>query len=224
MKFRAAHKLICAAAAVIVISAGGVSTAFGSTSAIPPKDRTFLIGAHQSNLAEIAAGKLAQSKGVSQGVKNLGAMLVTDHTKLDAALRKVAAASSVTLPATPNPEQKAMQVKLQQASTSDFDAMFVAGQITGHAKAMQLGESEIASGSDPAVKKTAVAAAPVIAKHHHEFMAQAESMGLPTTVDSGLSGVAATHNDAVPAVLIGLGALLTVAGVASARRRRSLAG
>jgi putative membrane protein len=98
------------------------------------QDRVFLRGAHQSNLAEIATGKLAQSKGSSAEVKQLGALLIADHTKLDASLRKVADAANVSLPQQPNAEQRALQAKLQAASGDDFDAMFVAGQLEGHAK------------------------------------------------------------------------------------------
>ncbi len=219
MMFSAARRIACAITAILAVSAGGASTAVGATTAASPQDRVFLAGAHQSNLAEIAAGKLARSKGTSQAVKDLGAMLISDHTKLDAAGSKVAAAVNVTLPAKPNAEQQAMQAKLEQAPAADFDAMFVAGQLAGHAKAMQLGKTEIASGSDPAVKKAATSAAPVIAAHHHHFMAQAKAMGLPGSVDSGLSGAAAPSSR-VPAALIGLGVLLAAAGIAFARRRR----
>jgi len=81
-------------------------------------------------------------------------------------------------------------------------ALFVAGQLKGHAKAMALGEKELSSGSDEAVKKAAADSAPVIKAHHTKFMAQAKSMGLPEAVDSGLSGAAATSTNQLPAGLI----------------------
>jgi putative membrane protein len=171
------------------------------------------MGAHQLNLAEIAAGKLAQSKGSSQEVKDLGAMLVTDHTKLDAAVRKVATTAEVSLPSAPNAEQKAMQAKLMNAPAGEFDARFVAGQLAGHAKTMALGEKETKHGSDAAVMKAASDAAPVIAQHHDKFMDQARAMGLPEHVDAGLSGAAATANNQIP---VGPGCARSLAG----RRRR----
>jgi hypothetical protein len=45
-------------------------------------------------------------------------MLVADHIKLDAAIRKVATAKKVSLPAAPNAKQKAMQAKLTGASAA----------------------------------------------------------------------------------------------------------
>ena len=147
-------------------------------------------------------------------------MLVADHTNLDAALRKVAATAKVSLPAAPNAEQRAMQAQLMNASAGEFDAIFVAGQIKGHAKAMALGEQELSKGTDAAVKKAAAASAPVIKGHHTKFMAQAKSMGLPEAVDSGLSGAAATSTNALSAGLIGLGALLIISGFVLAVHHR----
>jgi putative membrane protein len=212
---------VCAAAAVagFLVVAGGAGAAQASTNAVSDQDRMFVMGAHQSNLAEIAAGKLAQSKGSAE-VKDLGAMLVADHTKLDAALRKVAAAAQVSLPAAPNAEQKAMQAKLAKASADEFDAMFVAGQIAGHAKAMALGEKELKSGSDAAVVKSAKDAAPVIAAHHHKFIAAAQAMGLPGQVDTGLAASVGSPGNGVQTGLVGLGALLVLAGAVLTFRRR----
>ncbi|WP_433167068.1 DUF4142 domain-containing protein [Kribbella sp. CA-247076] len=210
------------AVAALVVVAGGVGTAEARSTALSPTDRAFLAGAHQSNLAEIATGKLAQAKGQSAEVKELGAMLVADHTALDAALREVAASVRVSLPATPNAEQRAMQAQLSKASGEEFDAMFVAGQLKGHAAAMALGEKELSNGTDASVKKAAADSAPVIMKHHEMFMAQAKAMGLPASVHSGLSGVAASAGHQVPAVLMGLGCLLIAGGLVLAMRRRTV--
>jgi putative membrane protein len=211
-----------AAAAGLVVLAGSAGAAQATTSAVSEQDRMFLMGAHQSNLAEIAAGKLAQSKSGSGQVRNLGAMLVADHTKLDATLRTVASAASVSLPTAPNAEQQAMQAKLTNASGDDFDAMFVAGQLKGHAKAMALGEKELKSGRDAAVMKAAEDSAPVIAAHHHKFMAAAEAMGLPNEVDTGLAASSTGSGNGLQAGLIGFGGILMIAGAVLVRRRGRL--
>jgi putative membrane protein len=212
--------LSTAAAAGLVVSIATVAQA--APTALNAQDRTYLQGAHQSNLAEIAAGKLAQAKGSSKAVKDLGVMLVNDHSKLDAAVRKVAAATKVSLPTAPNAEQRAMQAKLTAASAADFDAMFVAGQIEGHAKTLALGAAEAKAGKDATVKKTAAAAAPVVAEHHHKFMAQAEAMGLPGAVDAGRPATLAVANPdstGLAASLAAAGAVVTLVGLVLLRRR-----
>lgn len=214
---------VAATAAAVVVLAGGAGIATASTTELNDQDRAFLIGSHQSNLAEIATGKLAQSKGQSQEVKDLGAMLVADHTKLDAAARPLAQRGNVKLPAAPNAEQRALAAKLTAASASEFDALFVAGQIAAHAKAMRIGEAEISGGQDPAVVAAAKNAAPVIMKHHHEAQALARAMDLPVGVDAGRSGEAGGSPVDVPVGLVGLGALLVAAGVVVAVRRPAAA-
>ncbi len=222
LKAKMVRRCAATVAAAVVVLASGASAATAAP-AVNAVDRAYLVGAHQSNLAEIAAGKLAQTKGSSQEVKDLGVMLVADHTKLDAATRKVAAAKNVSLPAAPNAEQKAMQAKLTKASAGSFDAMFIAGQITGHAKTMAIGAKESTGGSDATVKKSAADAAPVIAEHHDKFMAAAQAMNLPHHVDAGLSGSAAAPDSQLPVGLVALGALLVAAGTAVALRRRPVA-
>ncbi|TDD22655.1 DUF4142 domain-containing protein [Kribbella turkmenica] len=214
---------VTALAAAAVLSAGAGPVRAATT--LNDADRTFLAAAHQSNLAEIATGKLAQSKGTSQEVKDLGAMLVTDHTKLDSALRAVATAKNVALPDAPNAEQRALQARLANASGAEFDAIFVAGQVAGHAKAMRIGETELARGSDAAVKKTAADAAPVIAEHHQKFMAQARAMGLPDSVNAGLSGTGAlsSPDNGRAAALIAVGGLFVAVGAVLALTRRRTA-
>lgn len=212
--------VICAAVGLSLVGAAAPASAAPQLNS---QDRAYLMGAHQSNLAEITTGRLAQRKGSTERIRELGAMLVADHTKLDANLRKVAAAADVTLPNAPNAEQRALAAKLAAADGAEFDAQFVSGQLAAHAKAMALGKNELARGSDRAVKADARAAAPVIAKHHRVFSEQARSMELPSHVHAGLSGAAAGSENTVPTALIGLGAVLVAAGGVLAIRRRTAA-
>jgi hypothetical protein len=71
------------------------------------QDTDWMIAAHQSNLAEIAAGTAAQSQATSDDVRQMGAMLIADHKKLDADLTAAAQQLSVDLPDAPTPEQQA---------------------------------------------------------------------------------------------------------------------
>lgn len=193
--------------------------AHADTTALNAQDKAFHVGAHQSNLAEIAAGKLAQSKGQSAAVKEIGAMLIRDHTKLDAALRKLAATKNVSLPSAPNAEQRAAQAKLEAASGDQFDTVFVSTQLTGHMKAMQLGKDEAANGEDAATKKASAAAAPVIAHHGVMLRSAARELGVPTDVNAGRTGVAtSSHTAEWIAFAAGL-ALIAGGGVLLVRRR-----
>ncbi|GAA0801655.1 hypothetical protein Sya03_06770 [Spirilliplanes yamanashiensis] len=184
------------------------------------QDATYLRAAHQSNLAEIATGELAQQKAESRQVKDLGARWVADHTRLDTALRDTAEALGVELPGEPNAEQQALARRYEAASGAEFDALWIPTQMDAHMKAMRLGETEIAQGSDAQAKKVAQDAAPVVASHHDLLEEAAGEIGVPSRIGTGTGGQAAAAST-TPAV-IGFGALglfLVGAAVFLLRRR-----
>ncbi len=143
------------------------------------QDAKYLQQAHQTNLAEIAAGHLAQQKGNSQTVKNLGAKFVHDHTKLDNALKPVAQNAGVSLPQAPNANQQAVASRLKAVSGSQFDTLFVTTQLAGHTQAIQAGQTEIASGTNPQVVNLARDSAPVIESHHQALESAARTLNIP---------------------------------------------
>jgi putative membrane protein len=192
----------------------------GAQAAPSGQDAAYLRAAHQSNLAEIAGGKVAQQKGVSPQVKDLGARFVADHTKLDAAVRETAEALGVELPSAPNEKQRAVADRYEATSGEAFDALFVSTQMEAHMAAMALGRTELARGSDAQAKKTAQDAAPVIASHHDALEAAARDLGVPDTIGTGTGGLAA--GDTFTAPVIGLlgGGLVLIAGAAVLLLRR----
>jgi putative membrane protein len=164
---------------------GGSSASAPASGKASTQDSTYLAQAHQGNLAEIAAGQLAQQKAHNQAVKDLGARFVADHTQLDQSLQQVATALGVTLPTAPNAEQQALAQQYSSASGDAFDKLFVTTQLTAHMKAMQAGTAELASGSDATVKKAAQDAAPVIANHGMMLDQSAQTLGLPDRMTLG---------------------------------------
>jgi putative membrane protein len=193
-----------------------------SASAAPSdQDAAFLKAAHQSNLAEIAGGTVAQQKASSQQVKDLGQRFITDHTKLDKSLQQTASALKVSLPSAPNSQQQALAARYRAASGSRFDSLFVSTQMQAHMTAMTLGRTELAQGSDSQAKKVAQTSAPVIASHHSALESAARSLGVPDTIGTGTGGEAAHRMVTAPAVtLLGAGFVLLAGGVVLLRRRR----
>lgn len=189
------------------------------------QDSTYLKAAHQSNLAEIAGGKIAQQKGTSKQVKDLATRFITDHTKLDAALTKTAAGLDVTLPDAPNAEQQAVAARYQATSGQQFDTLYISTQMTAHMKAMALGETEVANGTDAQAKKAATDAAPVVASHHSALEAAARDLGVPDSINTGTGGLAAHRTIRSSSIaLVALGILLIVGAALVLRRRRTILG
>src|SRR6185437_12531305 len=116
------------------------------------QDNTWLIGAHQDNLAEIQSGGFAAQNGHAAAVRNAGHMLETDHQKLDAKLKPVARQLGVTLPTQPNMQQRDQMKHLKTLSGMSFDTIWTHDETDGHVKAIEQTESEIEHGSDPQVQ------------------------------------------------------------------------
>jgi putative membrane protein len=182
-------------------------------------DRTWMVAAHQSNLAEIAAGKVAQQKASSQKVREIGQMLITDHSANDAKLTAAAKKLGVSLPGAPNPTQRAALARVSAKSGAAFDSAWIASQITGHRQTLAATDTELSSGSNATVLALAKATRPIVAKHLNELLAA--SGRAPSGVSAGTGGQAAMTATAPGLVLTGLGLILAAAAAGLVARRRT---
>lgn len=139
-----------------------------------PQDQKWLQQAHQTNLAEIAAGNLAAQSGHAESIRMVGHTLATDHAGMDAKLRKVAGQLHVKLPEKPDAQQKAVMETVQHQHGMKFDQMWAHDEADGHIQAIELTTFEVNHGSAPQVKQLAVQALPVLKKHYH-LLTHAES-------------------------------------------------
>lgn len=116
---------------------------------------------------EIEAGKLAQQKGTTKGIKDFGAMMVSNHTDSTAKLKTAASGATPALVPNPalTPEQEANLQTLRSASGADFDAAYRMQQIATHQKALAALEGYAASGDVPQLKTWASETAPVVRGH-----------------------------------------------------------
>jgi putative membrane protein len=132
---------------------------------VSARDRAWLAEAHQANLAEVQVGKLAEKRGGTPAVRSAGAMLVTDHTKFDSEVTRVARDLGVPLPKTAMPDDITAAKRLSRESGSQFDKDFLSTMITGHEKVIADTKVEISKGSSPQVISLAKSALPTLDKH-----------------------------------------------------------
>lgn len=170
-------------AALVVV---GLAPAAAVQAAAPSQqDTQFLKTIHQTNLAEIASGNLAQQKGQNQQVKDLGAKFVTDHTQLDQQVQNTASSVGVNLPGKPTTDQQKVLNQLNKVSGADFDKQWVIAELAGHVQAIQAAQTEISQGSEQSVKQLAQDALPVLQAHYDALVALAQSLGIPVPQVSG---------------------------------------
>ncbi|GGL61956.1 hypothetical protein GCM10010129_01870 [Streptomyces fumigatiscleroticus] len=190
-------------------------------------DETLLTQTHQGNLTEITAGHDAQRHATSDCVRKAGAVLVRDHTKLDADGSTLAGRLGVTLPASPSAQQqKDLAAVRAKAGGAAYDAAWLTTQEKAHRETLALLDREIRGGSNAEVRAAARTARPVVAMHLDMVRGgtchTAEDAG---TVGAGTGGrLAAAESPLATAGTVSMagGGLLTAAGAVwllRARRR-----
>ncbi|MFI9723010.1 DUF4142 domain-containing protein [Streptomyces sp. NPDC052396] len=157
------RRRVTTALAAIALATASAGTALATND---DHDEVFLTTVHRGNLAEIAAGRDAQSNAVTRCVKDLGQVLVRDHTKLDQDVKALADRFRITLPRSAGADQEQQLKELRKkAHTPRYDDAWLRAQDTGHVLALDLVDNEKDHGRDPAVRDAARKARPVIAKH-----------------------------------------------------------
>ena len=129
-------------------------------------DSEFLVAAAETHLMEIEVGKLAQSKGTAQGVKDFGKMLVADHTKAAADTKSFAEKLSVSLPASITEKGQEHYNELnEQAKGKDFDRKFADMMVKDHEEAIEKMEKAADDANDPEVRAWAAGMVPTLKMH-----------------------------------------------------------
>jgi putative membrane protein len=131
-------------------------------------DDPFFNKASQANLAEIQAGKLAESKGDSK-VKSLGTQMVQDHTKAENELTDLAKKQGLNIAMSPDAEHKQALADMVKLSGKAFDSAYMKSQLTDHQAAVDLFTQEAANGIDPSAKAYATKYLPKLKMHLQMF-------------------------------------------------------
>jgi putative membrane protein len=104
----------------------------------PFSDATFVQKAATCNMAEIALGKIAQTKATDPDVKRFAQDLVADHTKANEKLMAIAKQLNLSMP-TQLPADKQKEVeRFRNYTGTNFDKDFVQHEIKDHEKAIEL--------------------------------------------------------------------------------------
>jgi putative membrane protein len=132
-----------------------------------PSTTDFVKKAADSDLYEVAAGKLASEKGQSDAVKQFGAHMVEAHTKTSEELKGILASEKldIKIPAEPDKKRAEMLKALTDAKPEEFDALYIKQQVKAHTKAEKLFDAYAERGDNPALKQFAANTLPVIKQH-----------------------------------------------------------
>jgi putative membrane protein len=120
---------------------------------------------HHANQMEIEAGKLAQHKGVSKGVKDYGKMLVKDHTAADKKVMTLARQLQVEPESPPGMADDKLMEAAKNATGPAFDQAFAAAMVEDHSKDIAEVTSARDATSNPRLKQLLTELVPTLEKH-----------------------------------------------------------
>ncbi len=129
------------------------------------KDAQFLVNAAERNLKEIKLGKLAQQKGTSSHVKELGKMMEEGHTKSHKVLIVLAKNKDISIPTSITEDTKDAYSKLDKKSGKDFDKAYAEMMVDGHEDAIESFEKASTDRSDEEIKNWARSSLPTLRSH-----------------------------------------------------------
>jgi putative membrane protein len=154
-----------AAAAAAPSSTGAPPTATSANANGTESTESFITGVTLSDMYQIQAGKIAEAKGQSQGVKDYGAKMVTDHTAMSNQMRHLFSATSTPIPTELGPRGKRMIDDLNAAAAADFDKLYLAQQQTTQAAELALLSAYAEGGESKDIKPAAARAVPKVQAH-----------------------------------------------------------
>ncbi len=125
----------------------------------------FLMEVAEMQLEEINLGKLAQQKGVSSDVKELGKMMESGHSNFLTEVTALAQSKSVSIPTTPTEDSMDAYEKLEGKSGNDFDKAYNDLMVEHHEDAIELFEKASTDSEDPQIKTWATEKLPGLRTH-----------------------------------------------------------
>jgi putative membrane protein len=137
------------------------------------KDAEFAVKAADGGMLEVKLGELAQTKGNSKQVKELGKMLVEDHSKANEELKAFAQAKDISLPTSMSDECQKMYDKIASKDGKDFDQAFTDHMVKDHKKDIDAFKKEAEKGHDPDIRQWASGKVQTL-EHHLDMAKSAE--------------------------------------------------
>jgi putative membrane protein len=161
-------------AAPALAQSTGEKTGVNSALGISPTTADFVKEVAISDMFEIEASKLAQTKG-NAPEKSFASQMVSDHTKTSGELKGLVGSGKVKadLPAALDSSHQSKLDKLKGESGKDFSSDFDSTQVSAHKDAVSLFERYAKGGDNADLKNWAGKTLPAL-KHH---LAMAQNLG-----------------------------------------------
>jgi putative membrane protein len=128
-------------------------------------DDGFALKAADTGMAEVELGTLAAEQGSNASIKEFGRMMVTDHSKANDELKKLAAQKTVRLPSKPCMACQKKYDSLSSSQGAAFDRLYAELMVADHREAVNTFKTQSSVGQDQELKKWAGEKLPTL-EHH----------------------------------------------------------
>ena len=152
----------------------GEATGDGAKAPLLPSDVDILIRARLAGLWEIPAGRMAEQKGTTDRVREVGKAIADQHVRLDELCVNAGNTFGIQLPTEPNTLQKEWLREMEKAKGKDFDRIYVDRLRVAHGQIYKDIAAVRASTRNSAVRQLADQASGFVDNH----MLLLESTGL----------------------------------------------
>jgi putative membrane protein len=157
------------ASSLLLAQAAPPAGATGASATAPRRprnpDQSFAEEAVEGGMAEIEAGKVAQSQAAAEPVKAFARQMIADHGKANDQLKQLAVGKGITLPTSLAKRHARDLDKAAKLKGTNFDRAYMTMMVNDHKKAIALYEREARNGKDPELKGYAAALLPDLRKH-----------------------------------------------------------
>jgi putative membrane protein len=158
-----------------LIAALPVANAVGKDQS--PEDQTFVNEASRGGKMEVKLGELAERNSASSEVKEFGAHMVKDHTRLNKELGSAVTSIGLTVPTDLSEDQKAEYTKLSKLSGKSFDKEYIDLMVKDHTEDLAAFQKAESTAQDPKLKMAISSAIPVIQEHLNMAKSDAAKLG-----------------------------------------------
>lgn len=135
------------------------------TIAVEKTDADFSVEAANGSMTEIQLAALAKTKAVNKRVKDFAVMIIEDHNKMNAELKRIATAKNITLPEALSDETKDMIDRLNKKEKSDFDRAYMNMMVKDHKNDVAEFKRMAKDSKDPALRDFVKETLPILQKH-----------------------------------------------------------
>jgi putative membrane protein len=133
--------------------------------ALVGSDRTFVLDAAKSGMAEVNLGKLAAERASSDAVKQLGRRMATDHAKANDELKVLAQQKGLTVPGEVDARHRQLHDRLTKLTGAEFDRAYIEAMVKDHRRDVSEFRRQAQGAKDPDVKAWAGKTLPTLEDH-----------------------------------------------------------